>query len=103
MLLCEEDLKCKNSFVNQDSASPNLDTQAQRDEEVDFADKSESENLEYQSTRSSDDEAHLEIVNNDLVLQQRQAATHGWLVATFTSFEFPGDGCFRRSAWHQEH
>jgi hypothetical protein len=63
--MCKEDLKLENSSVNQDSASPNLVKQAQRDEEVDFADESESENLEDQSTGSSDDEAHLDIANND--------------------------------------
>jgi hypothetical protein len=62
--MCKEDLKLENSSVNQDSASPNLETHTQRDEEVDFADESESENIEDQSTGSSDDEAHLEITNN---------------------------------------
>jgi hypothetical protein len=63
--MCEKDLKLENSSVNQDSASPNLETQVQRDEEVDFADESESEHIKDQSTGSSDDEAQLEIVNND--------------------------------------
>jgi hypothetical protein len=62
--MCEEDLKLENSSVSQDSASPNLVKQAQHDEEVDFADESESEHIEDQSTGSSDDEAYLDY-NND--------------------------------------